>query len=109
MRITMPSKEGKRLKDQVMPLVDNVEDEDWADEWELVRSRSDDHWSLHLFEEESVLTRSCRVAQVALIAPGSFKQIDDLLQREVRAGKGSTPAKIEILSSTVVEGDERIE
>lgn len=105
----MPSKEGKRLKDQVMPLVDNVEDEDWADEWELVRSRSDDHWSLHLFEEESVLTRSCRVAQVALIAPGSFKQIDDLLQREVRAGKGSTPAKIEILSSTVVEGDERIE
>lgn len=60
-RITMPSKEGKRLKDKVMPLVDNVEDEDWADEWELVRSRNDDHRSLHLFEEESVLTRSCHV------------------------------------------------
>jgi hypothetical protein len=45
-----------------------------------------------------------------LIAPGSFKQIDDLLQKEVRTGgKGSAPAKIEILSSTVVEGDERIE
>ncbi|TNY22883.1 Shwachman-Bodian-diamond syndrome protein-domain-containing protein [Rhodotorula diobovata] len=40
-RITMASKEGKRLKDKVLPLVGTVEDEDWSDEWELhTRSRS---------------------------------------------------------------------
>lgn len=32
----MPSKEGKRLKGKVMPLIDSVEADDWADEWELV-------------------------------------------------------------------------
>lgn len=36
-RITMPSKDGKRIKTHVLALVDKVEDDDWADEWELVR------------------------------------------------------------------------
>lgn len=36
-RITMPSKDGKRIKTAVLALVDKVEDDDWADEWELVR------------------------------------------------------------------------
>lgn len=38
-RITMPSKEGKRIKDKVLPLVAKVEDDEWADDWELVSSR----------------------------------------------------------------------
>lgn len=37
-RITMPNKDGKKLKEKVTPLVDTVEDEDWSDEWELVRA-----------------------------------------------------------------------
>lgn len=35
-RLTMANKDGKRLKEKIVALVDNVEDEDWADEWELV-------------------------------------------------------------------------
>jgi hypothetical protein len=46
-RVTMPSKEGKRLKDKVLPLIDNVEDEDWGDEWELVSARSWGVWHRH--------------------------------------------------------------
>lgn len=33
----MPSKEGKRLKEKVLPLINKVEDDEWSDEWELVR------------------------------------------------------------------------
>ena len=36
-RITMPSKDGKRLKDKLLALVSKVEDDDWGEEWELVR------------------------------------------------------------------------
>lgn len=80
-RITLPSKDGKRLKDKVLALVAKVEDDDWGDEWELV----------------------------ALIDPGSFKLIDEILQAEVK-GQGS--GKIQTLSFSAVgggEGDERIE
>ncbi|ORY42978.1 putative Shwachman-Bodian-diamond syndrome protein [Leucosporidium creatinivorum] len=76
-RITMPSKDGKRIKDKVLPLVAKVEDDDWADEWELV----------------------------GLIDPGSFKLIDEMLQKEVKNGK----AKVETMSFSVVEGESVIE
>ncbi|GAA5899830.1 hypothetical protein JCM8208_004576 [Rhodotorula glutinis] len=76
-RITMASKEGKRLKDKVVPLIGTVEDEDWSDEWELV----------------------------ALIDPGAFRLIDELLQKEVKGVK-----KIETISFVAgVEDDGRIE
>lgn len=77
-RITLPAKEGKRIKDKVLALVAKVEEDDWADEWELV----------------------------ALIDPGSFKLIDELLQRELK-GKGG--ARIETMSFAALEGEERIE
>ncbi|KAK4057002.1 hypothetical protein OIO90_001902 [Microbotryomycetes sp. JL221] len=80
-RISVPSKEGKRIKDKVLALVAKVEDDDWADEWELI----------------------------GLIDPGSFKLIDELLQTEVKPGKNTAPARIETLSFSVVEGDEKIE
>lgn len=35
-RLTIASKDGKKIKDKIMPLLDTVEDEDWSDEWELV-------------------------------------------------------------------------
>ncbi|WFD30557.1 hypothetical protein MSPP1_001578 [Malassezia sp. CBS 17886] len=35
-RVTVPTKVAKRLKEQVLALFDHVEDEDWADEWELI-------------------------------------------------------------------------
>jgi len=35
-RITMPNKDGKKMKEKFTALVDDVEDEDWSDEWELV-------------------------------------------------------------------------
>lgn len=43
-------------------------------------------------------------AQVALIDPGSFRVIDDLLQKEVKG-----PKKIETMSFAAVEDDGRIE
>lgn len=36
-RVTMSSKEGKKLKEKIMPLVTKVEDDEWSEEWELVR------------------------------------------------------------------------
>lgn len=35
-RITLPAKEGKRLKDKFLALVSKVEDDDWGEQWELV-------------------------------------------------------------------------
>ena len=37
-RLTMPAKDGKRLKDKVMEKIEKVEDDEWSEEWELVRS-----------------------------------------------------------------------
>ncbi|KWU46061.1 Shwachman-Bodian-diamond syndrome protein, partial [Rhodotorula sp. JG-1b] len=71
-RVTMSSKEGKKLKEKIMPLVTKVEDDEWSEEWELV----------------------------ALIDPGSFRVIDDLLQKEVKG-----PKKIETMSFAAVEDD----
>lgn len=35
-RITMLAKEGKKLKEKVVELVEKVESEEWEEEWELV-------------------------------------------------------------------------
>lgn len=36
LRILLPSKEGKRLKGQITALVASIEEEDWADDYEMV-------------------------------------------------------------------------
>lgn len=95
-RITMPSKDGKRLKEQVLPLVAKVEDDEWGDEWELVR--------FHVrFPLKKHLLTPVHAAQVGLIDAGNFRVINTLL--EELKGKG----KIETISFSAVEGDERIE
>lgn len=33
----MPAKDGKRLKEAVLQGAEKVEDEDWGEEWEVVR------------------------------------------------------------------------
>jgi hypothetical protein len=43
--------------------------------------------------------------QVGLIDPGSFKLLDEMLQKEVKNGK----AKVETMSFSVVEGESVIE
>ena len=35
-RLTMPSKDGKRLKDKIIEKTETVEEEDWSEEWELI-------------------------------------------------------------------------
>ena len=37
LRIALPAKEGKKLKEKLLPLIANVEDEDFSDGYELVR------------------------------------------------------------------------
>jgi len=36
LRIALPAKEGKKLKEKLLPLIANVEDEDYSDGYELV-------------------------------------------------------------------------
>lgn len=55
-RLTMPSKEGKRLKEEILNNVETVEEDEWSEQWELV----------------------------ALIDPGSLRIINELLQKEVK-------------------------
>lgn len=37
-RITMPAKDGKRIKEEILNNIEKVEEDDWSEEWELVRS-----------------------------------------------------------------------
>lgn len=37
-RITMPAKDGKRIKDKMLALISKVEDDEMGDEWEVVRA-----------------------------------------------------------------------
>ncbi|SRR5258708_6389057 len=40
-RVTMPTKDGKRLKEKMIEGAEKVEDEDWGqDEWEVVSSNN---------------------------------------------------------------------
>lgn len=35
-RLTMPAKDGKRLKEEILQGVEKVEEDEWSEEWELV-------------------------------------------------------------------------
>ena len=58
-RLTLPAKEGKRLKDKILEEIENVEEEDWDEEWELIGT----------------------------IDPGSLRILNELLEVETK-GKG---------------------
>lgn len=102
-RVTLPSKEGKRLKDKILALISTVEDDDWSDNWELVSLVS-----LALAPVAVSLTLRYFASQTALIEPGSFRLIDEILQNELK-GKGADRGKIETLSFAAVVGEERID
>lgn len=77
-RVTLPTRDAKKLKDKLMPLANTVEEEDTtATEWELV----------------------------ALIDPGSFRVMNDIIAAESKGGAG----RIETLSFAAVEGDQFID
>ncbi|KAE8203699.1 hypothetical protein CF328_g1502 [Tilletia controversa] len=79
-RVTMPNKDGKRIKEKVVPLVEKVEDEDWTDEWELI----------------------------AMISPGSLRLINELLEEETKGrGRVETLSFATVLDGH--DGDERID
>ncbi|TKY88075.1 hypothetical protein EX895_003171 [Sporisorium graminicola] len=78
-RITMPNKDGKKLKDKLLPLTDKVEDEDWSDEWELI----------------------------AFIDPGALKTINELIQSEIK-GRGNVET-LNFTTIREGDGDERLE
>lgn len=35
-RLTMPAKDGKRIKEEILKNIEKVEEDDWSEEWELV-------------------------------------------------------------------------
>ncbi|KAI3628970.1 hypothetical protein CBS9595_000042 [Malassezia furfur] len=59
-RVTLAPKDGKRLKDKLVALFEDVEDEDYSDEWELIGT----------------------------IEPGSLRQINTLIEEDAK-GHGS--------------------
>jgi len=56
LRIALPAKEGKKLKEKLLPLIASVEDEDYSDGYELI----------------------------CVIDPGNFRNISDLIQKETK-------------------------
>ena len=59
LRITSASKDAKRFKDKLMPLISKVDDEDWGEEYQLE----------------------------ALVDPGNYRAVTDLITNETK-GKG---------------------
>lgn len=54
-RLTMPSKDGKRLKEEILKNVEKVEEDEWSEEWELV-SR---YFNTHYFDKETTPLTYC--------------------------------------------------
>ena len=75
----MPNKDGKKIKEKILPLTDKVEDEDWSDEWELIAS----------------------------IDPGALKVIHELIEQETK-GRGKVET-LNFTTIREVDGDERLE
>ncbi|KAJ3194053.1 hypothetical protein HK101_003611 [Irineochytrium annulatum] len=59
LRVVMTAKDGKRIKDKLTPLIGEIQDEDWGDDYELV----------------------------CLTDPGNFRAISDLIASETK-GRG---------------------
>lgn len=80
-RLTMPSKIAKKLKEQILPSISTVEEDDFSagDEWELV----------------------------GLIDPGQFKVLNELLANESKSNKGTSAGRIETLDFAVVAGQDQ--
>jgi ribosome maturation protein SDO1 len=80
----MPTKDGKRLREQIIEGAEQIEDDEIGqNEWEVV-SRC-----IYCSSNYS------HIVQVMLIDPGQFKIINELLQKECK-GKG----KLETLTFT---------
>ncbi|PSR72437.1 hypothetical protein PHLCEN_2v11688 [Hermanssonia centrifuga] len=78
-RVTMPVKDGKRLREQIVEGAEKVEgDEMGQEEWEVVSL-------LYLTELKHYLITMD--SQVMLIDPGQFRVMNELLQKECK-GKG---------------------
>lgn len=78
-RVTIPTKDGKRLREQIIEGAEKVEvDEMGQDEWEVVRIVN---------TALAHLAYSQLRTQILLIDPGQFRVINELLQKESK-GKG---------------------
>lgn len=77
LRISLPGKEAKKIKAKLIPLIKKIDEEEFAQNLEMV----------------------------CLVDPGSFRAIDEVIQKETR-GRGS----LEVISlKEMEEGDERLE
>ncbi|XP_071849883.1 ribosome maturation protein SBDS-like [Apostichopus japonicus] len=77
LKITLPGKEAKKIKTKLTPLIKKIDEEDFTQNLEMV----------------------------CLVDPGSFRAIDEMIQKETR-GRGS----LEVISlKEMEEGDERLE
>lgn len=103
-RITMPTKDGKRLKEKVVAAADQVEEDDFGtDEWEVVGAEccSFVSWGEPLLIVPDPLVVA---AQILLIDPGQFRVLTDLLAKETK-GKG----RMETLSFANMQSEGNLE
>lgn len=78
-RVTMPTVDGKRIREQVIEGAEKIEDDEMGQEqWEVVSSAVAQAHVPHF-------DNYC--PQVMLIDPGRFRVINELLQKECK-GKG---------------------
>lgn len=96
----MPTKDGKRLKEQVVGAADEVEEDEFgSDEWEVV-SLGSVLLSLGLYALCCFCSCATFLVQILLIDPGQFRVLTDLLQKETK-GKG----RMETLNFATVQGE----
>lgn len=108
LRLVLPAKEAKRLKEKLKPLLQVVESEDFDEELEMVRESKLSllcHVSpLSVLTDASCFFTVTPPPQVCLVDPGCFREIDELIRCETK-GRGS----LEVLSlKDVEEGDEKL-
>lgn len=97
-RITMGSKDGKRLREQVkaMAVEGGIEEDDMgADEWEAVS---------RVAQQRAWWMADARALQIMLIDPGAFKLLNELMDAETK-GRG----KVESMGYAAITKEERLE
>ena len=65
-RLTMLSKDGKRLKDRILEKIETVEEDEWSEEWELVSDASGPTVAALKGRFSDLTIRSCRLLSLTL-------------------------------------------
>ncbi|KAJ9116291.1 hypothetical protein QFC22_004731 [Naganishia vaughanmartiniae] len=104
-RLTMPTKDGKRLKDRVLASAESVEENEMTmEEWEVVSPTSSSSFPYSLPHKTKSQHNTLRARQIMLIDPGQFRVLNELLESETK-GRG----RMESMGYAAVTTEEKLE